>query len=115
MKLVSGLLLLTSIYLSFRHGWAGLTQNFKPKEARLLAELGINRPLQYVVSVVSLATVLLLAFPATFLWGNLLNAATVLLMMGLALHVGNLRLAALEIPFLLLPLALLWLKHPLAR
>jgi hypothetical protein len=115
MKTISGLLLLTSIYLSFRHGWAGLTQNFKPAEAQLLADLGMGKPLMYVVSVASLATVLLLVFPPTFLWGNLLNAATVLLMMGLALNVGNLRLAALEILFLLLPLALIWLKHPLTR
>ena len=115
MKIVSALLLLVSIYLSFRHGWAGLTQNFKPEEAQLLADLGMSKLLQYVVSVASLATVLLLVFPPTFLWGNLLNAATVLLMMGLALNVGNLRLAALKIPFLLLPLALIWLKHPLTR
>lgn len=114
MKIISGLLL-TSIYFSFRHGWAGLTQNFKPSEAQLLADLGMGKPMMYVVSVASLATVLLLVFPPTFLWGNLLNAATVLLMMGLALNVGNLRLAALEILFLLLPLALIWLKHPLTR
>jgi hypothetical protein len=111
MKVISSLLLLTSIYLSFRHGWAGLTQNFKPAEAQLLADLGMSKPLMYVVSVASLATVLLLVFPPT----NLLNAATVLLLMGLALNVGNLRLAALEIPFLVLPLALIWLKHPLTR
>jgi len=70
----------------------------------------MGKPLMYVAS---LTTVRLLVFPPTFLWGNLLNAATVLLLLGLALNVGNLRLAALEIPFLLLPL--IWLKHPLAR
>jgi hypothetical protein len=36
-------------------------------------------------------------------------------MMSSALRVGNLRLAAIEVPFLLLPLALIWLKHPLSR
>jgi hypothetical protein len=115
MKLISGLLLLTSLYLSFRHGWAGITQNFKPAEAQLLADLGMGKPLMYVVSVASLVTILLLVFPPTFLRGNLLSAATGLLLMGLALDVGNLRLAALEIPFLLLPLALIWLKYPLTR
>lgn len=113
MKIISGLLLLVSVYLSVRHGWAGITRSFKPAEAQMLASLGFTQPLLYVVSVVSLASALLLLFPPTFLLGNLLNAAVVLLMMGLALHVGNLRFAAIEIPFLLLPLALIWLKHPL--
>ncbi|WP_083325874.1 hypothetical protein [Hymenobacter coccineus] len=57
----------------------------------------------------------LLLFPATFLAGNLLNAAGILLIMGYALQTGNLRTAALEIPFPLLPLGLLWLRHPLAK
>jgi hypothetical protein len=47
MKMISGLLLLTSLYLSFRHGWAGITQNFKPEEAQLLADLGLSKPLLY--------------------------------------------------------------------
>ena len=64
--------------------------------------------------MVSLAAALLL-FPPTILLGNLLSAAGILLIMALALHVGNLRLAAIEIPFLLPPLALIWLKHPLAK
>ena len=117
MKTVSGLLVLVSVYLSVRHGWAGLTQTFKPAEAKMLADLGFTKPSLYVVSVASLASALLLQFPPTFLLGNLLNAAVILLMLALALHVGNLRLAAIEIPFLLLPLALalIWLKHPLAR
>ena len=67
MKISSSLLLLTSLYLSFRHGWAGITQNFKPAEAQLLADLGMGKPLMYMVSVASLATVLLLVFPLTFL------------------------------------------------
>ncbi|MDF7813901.1 hypothetical protein [Hymenobacter sp. YC55] len=115
MKIISGLLLLVSVYLSFQHGWAGLAQNFTPEQANLMAELGINKPLLTVTSSVSLAVGVLLLFPQTFLVGNLLSAAGVLLLMGLALNTGNLRLAAIEVPFLLLPLALIWLKHPLAR
>lgn len=115
MKIVSGLLLLVSVYLSFQHGWGGLAQNFTPEQAKLMAELGFNKTMLYVTSSVSLAVGVLLLFPQTFLLGNLLSAAGVLLMIGLALNTGNLRLAAIEVVFLLLPLALIWLKHPLAR
>lgn len=115
MKIVSGLLLLVSVYLSARHGWAGITQTFKPAEAKMLADLGFTKFSLYVVSVASLAAALFLLFPPTFLLGNLLNAAVILLILALALHVSNLRVAAIEIPFLVLPLALIWLKHPLAK
>ena len=113
MKIVSGLLLLVSVYLNVTHGWAGITQNLKPAEAQMLTELGFTKALLYGFSVYNLAVAGLLLFPATFWLGNVLNAFGFLLLMALALHVGNLEIAAVEIPFLLLPLALIWLKHPL--
>jgi hypothetical protein len=115
MKIISGVLLLVSVYFSWQHGWAGLAQKFTPEQAKLMTELGFNKPLLYVTSLVNLAAAGLVLLPQTFLVGNLLNAAGVLLLLALALHTGNLRMAALEIPFLLVPLALLWLKHPLAQ
>lgn len=113
MKIISGLLLLVSIYLSIKHGWPGVTQSLKPAEAQLLAELGFTRPTVYVFSLYTLAVAGLLLFPQTFFLGNLLNAAGFLLMLSLALHTGNLRLAATEFAILTIPLALIWLKHPL--
>lgn len=102
-----------SVYLSLRHGWGhhaefqacGILNAHRsghphaPAIRHQRGQLG-HRPTA--------------AVSANILLGNLLSAATVLLM-GLVLNVGNLRFAAIEIPFLLLPLALIWLKHPLAK
>lgn len=115
MKIISGLLLLVSVYLSVRHGWAGITQTLKPAETEMLASLGFRQPTLYAFSVYTLAAAALLLFPHTFFLGNLLGAAGFLLLAALALHTGNLRLAATELAVLLLTLALIWLKHPLAK
>jgi hypothetical protein len=54
-------------------------------------------------------------FPRTFFLANVLNAVLILLIMALALRVGNLKTALIEIPFLAMPLLLIWLKHPLEK
>ena len=115
MKIISGLLLLVAVFLSVRHGWAGLTQTLKPAETELLAGLGFTRSTLVAFSSYTLAGAALLLFPQTFFWGNLLGAAGFLLLAALALRTGNLRLAATELAFMLLPLALIWLKHPLVK
>ncbi|MBC8085504.1 MAG: hypothetical protein H7Z21_20080 [Hymenobacter sp.] len=115
MKIISGVLLLVSVFLSVQHGWAGITQTLKPAGAELLAGLGFTKSTLYAFSVYTLAVAALLLFPQTFFLGNLLNAAGFLLLAALALRTGNLRLAATELAVLLLPLALIWLKHPLAK
>jgi hypothetical protein len=38
-----------------------------------------------------------------------------LLIMALSLKTGNLKTALIEIPFLLMPLVMIWLGHPLKK
>jgi hypothetical protein len=115
MKIISAILLLISVGLSIRHGWAGVTNTMSPEAEQMIGSLGIGKPILYALSWLNLAIAVLLLFPQTFFWGNLLNAAVILLIMAYALRTGNLRTAAIEIPFLLLPLVLIWLKHPLVK
>ncbi|OGX90865.1 hypothetical protein [Hymenobacter coccineus] len=115
MKIISGLLLLASIGLTARHGWAGVTGHVSPAAEKILGGLGIAPPILVGLSWLNLLVAGLVFFPATFFAGNLLNAATILLLIAYALRAGNLPTALVEMPFLLLPLALIWLKHPLAR
>jgi choline-glycine betaine transporter len=53
--------------------------------------------------------------PKTFLWGNFLMAAGILLMMCLHLQDRDMKGVVIEIPFLLVSLLIIYLKHPLAR
>lgn len=115
MKIISGILLLISVGLSVRHGWAGVTNTMSPEAEQMIGSLGIGKPVLVALSWLNLLVAGLLLFPPTFFTGNLLNAGVILLIMAYALRAGNLRTAAIEVPFLLLPLVLIWLKHPLAK
>jgi hypothetical protein len=55
---------------------------------------------------------LMLLFPQTFFISNVLHAVTIVLIMALSLRAGNYRIALMEIPFLALPLIMIWLKYP---
>ena len=114
LKILSGALLLVSVGLSLRHGWQGVTGRVPPEIAQTVADMGVTRPVMTVLAWSNLVVAGLLLLPATFFAGNVLNAAGILLLMAYALHAGNPTFAAIEVPFLLLPLALLWLRHPLA-
>src|SRR5687768_1923254 len=91
MKIISGVLILITAFLSFKHGWEGLTM--KPEAVNMLTELGISELGGKVISVLSLVVGLLILFPQTFFAGNLLNAAVILLIMALSLKTGNLKTA----------------------
>ena len=112
MKVISGLLILITVFLNIRHGWAGLMM--KPETVSMMEQMGISKQLSVVVSVLTLAGACLVLFPQTFFIGNVLNAGIILLIMCLALQAGNVKTALIEIPFLLMPLVMICLRHPLA-
>ncbi len=115
LKIISGVLVLVTVYLNFKHGWAGITNNLKPEEAKMMADLGLNKTILMVVSVLALATCILTLVPQTFFVGNIVNAFGIVLVMSFALRAGNYKMALMEIPFLLLPLVLIYLGYPLKK
>ena len=115
MRIISGVLILITAFLSFKHGWEGLTMNVKPETADMMASLGIVKITGYIVSILSLAVGLMVLFPQTFFAANLLNAAMILVIMTLALRAGNIKIALIEIPFLLMPLVMIYLGHPFKK
>lgn len=113
MKIISGILILITAFLSFKHGWDGLSMKSETNE--MVNVLGISKPVIVTISVLSLAVGLLVLFPQTFFIGNVLNAMLIVLIMALSLKTGNLKTALIEIPFLLLPLVMIYLGHPLKK
>lgn len=55
----------------------------------------------------------LILFPKTFVWGNFLMAAGILMIICFQLLDKNLKGVAVEIPFLLLNFIIIYLQHPL--
>lgn len=112
MKIISIILLIASVLLNFKHGWDSFQPNPSPEQTKMMAELGITRTMAPYMGVLVIVIGLLLLFPQTFFIGNLLNALSIVTIMALSLHAGNYKTALIEIPFLALPLILIWLKYP---
>ncbi|WP_428659066.1 hypothetical protein [Runella sp.] len=111
MKILSIILILASAFLSIKHGWDAF-QPATAEQAKMMANLGITKSVMPYFGVFSIIVGLMLFFPQTFFLSNVLNAITIVLIMALSLKAGDYKMALIEIPFLAMPLILIWLKYP---
>lgn len=111
-NLISLLLLIISVTLNFKHAWDTTQYKGNPESAKMMESLGIGESAIPYLVLLSIIVGLLLIFPRTFFLGNLLNAISIVVIMCLALNSGNYKIALLEIPFLAIPLIMIWLKYP---
>lgn len=112
-RIISGILMLFTAYLNFKHGWAGLSGRMSTEETKMMTDLGISKPVLTGISVLAIVSAILTLVPKTFFIGNILNAFGIIIVMSFALRSGNYKTALMEIPFLLIPLVLIYLGHPL--
>ena len=111
-NIISLLLLIISVLLSFKHAWDTAHYQTNPDALRMMTSLGISKAAVPVFVFLTIAIGVLLLTPKTFFLGNMLNAMSIVLIMGLALRAGNIRMVVIEIPFLIMPLLMVWLKYP---
>jgi hypothetical protein len=111
-NIVSAVLLLISVTLSFKHAWDTLDYQNNPESVKMMESLGISETFIPYLAGVAIVVGVLLLIPGTFFLGNLLNAILIVMIMGLALRAENYRMAMIEIPFLIMPLVMIWLKYP---
>ncbi|HTN17883.1 MAG TPA: DoxX family protein [Chitinophagaceae bacterium] len=111
-NIISLVLLITSVALSFKHGWDTLQYKSNPQSLQMMNELGMDTSFIPVLGTLAIVTGMLLLFPKTFFWGNVLHALSIVLIMALALRAGNVKMVLMEIPFLMMPLVMIWLKYP---
>ncbi|WP_430402841.1 hypothetical protein [Fluviicola sp.] len=111
--ILSLILLIVSVFLSFKHGWDTFNYRKNPETFKLLNELGIRQSLIPFFGILTITIGVLLLIPKTFFSGNLLSALSIVLIMALALRAGNYKMVFVEIPFLALPLVMIWLKYPI--
>jgi hypothetical protein len=114
-KIISAALLLFSVYMGLTHGIQAL--NFKPGTAaqgeNLLEKMDLSTEVIKGIGILTILGALLVLFPQTYLAGNFLNALTILFLMIQFIHIRAMKPALLEIPFLLIPLVMVYLRHPL--
>jgi len=109
-KISSGILILLILFLGIKQGLAMVSG--KQEMLEMLGKFGFNKTGVMLLGFVLLLSTVLIAIPKTFVIGNFLMGATILLILCFQLANGNLKGAAIEIPFLLLNLLAIYLKHP---
>lgn len=100
-----------SVFLSLKHGWDAF-QAPSQEQSKMMAELGITKTAMPYFGIFSILIGLMLIWHRTFFLGNMLNAMVILIIMALSLRAGNYKMALIEIPFLAMPLLLIYLKYP---
>jgi uncharacterized membrane protein YphA (DoxX/SURF4 family) len=111
-NIITLVLLITSVFLSFKHGWDTFNYKNNEQSVKMMNELGIPEPVIPFVGLLTILIGVLLLLPKTFFLGNTLNAVSIVVIMALALRAGQYKMALIEIPFLALPLIMIFLKYP---
>ncbi len=85
----------------------------KPEMLAMFGKWSFPKNAVVVNGAITLLAAVLILFPRTFVWGNFLMAAGILMIICLQLLNKDLKGAATEIPFLVLNLIIVYLQHPL--
>jgi hypothetical protein len=115
MKIVAIALMILTSFLSLKHGWDGFHLESNPEQLKMAAELGVGKTTVILISILSIAIGIAILFPQTFFAANLVNAIILLLIMAFSLKAGNYKTALIEIPFLMIPLGLIYLGYPFKK
>ncbi|WP_129713831.1 hypothetical protein [Pedobacter sp. SYP-B3415] len=114
-NIIAAILLIVSVTLHFKHAWETAHYQTNPASLRMMADLGIVQELIPFLVGIAITIGVLLLIPNTFFLGNMLNAVTIVVIIGFSLRAGNYRMALIEIPFLAMPLIMIWLKYPFKK
>ena len=112
-KIINSLLILFAAYMGIKHGWAGVTG--KTEIVEMFQKWNIGKTGVMAIGVFTLICAILILIPQTFVLGNFMMAATILFIICQYLNVRDFKGVLVEIPFLLLNLVIIYLRHPLEK
>ena len=113
LKILNSVLILFALYMGMKQGWAMLSG--KSEMLEMFGKWDIGKNGVMVLGVLTIIGALLMLIPKTFLYGNFITAAGILFIMCLHLSHKDLKGVAIELPFILLSLVIIYLQHPLAK
>lgn len=113
LKIINSLLILVAVFMGIKQGTAMLTG--KPEMTALFGKWGFDKTGLMINGAITIIAAVLIVFPKTFVWGNFLMAAGILLIICFQLQDKDFKGAMIEIPFLLLNLLIIYLQYPLRQ
>ncbi|TCC98135.1 hypothetical protein EZ449_21695 [Pedobacter frigidisoli] len=115
-KIISGIIVLFSAFMGIRQGIKGL--NVKPGDTgpfvRLQEKLMFTDSTLKTFAALTILGGVLLLLPQTFLFANILNITLFLFLIIRWFMIGDFKAGLSELPFLLIPVLLIFLEHPFA-
>lgn len=113
LKILNSILILFALYMGIKQGFAMI--NGKPEMLQMFDKFSVGKNGVLVLGAFTVIGAILVLFPKTFVYGNFITADGILFIMALELNHKDLKGAAIELPFLLLSLVILYLQHPLSK
>lgn len=113
LKIINAVLILGAVFMGFKQGSAMAMG--KPEMLEMFGKWGFTKTGVMVNGFVTMLAAVMILFPKTFVWGNFLMAAGILLIICFHLMDKDLKGVAIELPFLLLNLIIIYLQHPLKK
>jgi len=110
-KVINGLLMLAAVFMGLKQGFSMAAG--KPAMLEMFGKWGFGTYGVIAFGIVTMLSAVLIVFPKTFVWGNFLMAAGILMIMCFQLLNKDLKGFGIELPFLLLNLIIIYLQHPL--
>lgn len=111
LKIANSILILVAVFMGFKQGFAMLSG--KPEMLEMFGKWGFSKTVVMITGSITILAALLILFPKTFVWGNFLMAAGIFMIICFQLLNKDLKGVAIELPFILLNLLIIYLQHPL--
>lgn len=111
LKIINGILILVAVFMGFKQGYAMFSG--KPEMIEMFGKWGFGKTGLMINGAVTILAAVLILFPKTFVWGNFLMAAGILLIICFHLLDKDFKGVLIELPFLFLNLLIIYLQHPL--
>jgi DoxX-like family len=113
LRIINSILILVAVFMGLKQGYAMFSG--KPEMAEMFSKWNFNKTGLMINGAITIISALLILYPKTFLWGNFLMAAGILLIICLHLLDKDIKGMTIELPFLLLNLVIIYLQHPLSK
>jgi hypothetical protein len=109
-RILCAVLVLLAFVMGLRHGVSLLRST--PAQVQETLHISMNQATILIIGLLTCLGAVLVLFPTTFFAANFISALVVLYLAAVQSKAHNLRGASVELPFVLLPLLVLYLGYP---
>jgi hypothetical protein len=111
LRIINAVLILVAVFMGMRQGYAMFSG--KAEMLEMFGKWNFSKSAVMINGAVTMLSAVMILHPKTFIWGNFIMAAGILMLICLHLMDGNFKGVLLELPFLFLNLIIIYLQHPL--